>query len=83
LLRGCRTSMQQPKPPCGGYYGLPMGMNWGLRTASYKYIEYPGGYKQLFDLVHDPHELRNLGTDPTKASLITSLHARLVARRGF
>ena len=82
LLRGCRTNMQQTNPPCGGYYGLAMGMNWGLRTASWKYIEYPNGYKQLFDLVHDPHELRNLATDPTKAATLANLHARLVARRG-
>ena len=59
-----------------------MGMNWGLRTATWKYIEYPSGYKQLFDLVHDPHELRNLATDPTKAAVLSNLHARLVARRG-
>ena len=58
-------------------------MNWGLRTPTYKYIEYPDGYVQLFDLVTDPHELRNLGTDPANASLIASLHAELVARRGF
>jgi N-acetylglucosamine-6-sulfatase len=81
LLRGCRTSDQQVKPACGGAYGLPMGMNWGLRTATYKYIEYPSGYKQLFDLVHDPNELRNIAGDPTKATIVANLHAQLVAKR--
>lgn len=83
LLRGCRSSHAVTNPPCGGYLGLPMGMNWGLRTPTYKYIEYPDGYVQLFDLVTDPHELRNLGTDPANAALIAALHAELVARRGF
>jgi N-acetylglucosamine-6-sulfatase len=82
LLRGCRSSDQQVNPPCGGGQGLPMGMNWGLRTDTYKYIEYPNGYKQLFDLVHDPHELRNIAGDPANAAVIANLHARLVARRG-
>jgi arylsulfatase A-like enzyme len=83
LLRGCRTNQQQSNPPCGGYFGAAMGMNWGLRTASYKYVEYPSGEKQLFDLVHDPYELRNLATDPSKAATMSNLHSRLVARRGF
>ena len=83
LLRGCRTSQSQSNPPCGGNYGPAMGMNWGLRTASYKYVEYPSGEKQLFDLVHDPYELRNLATDPSKAATMSNLHDRLVARRGF
>jgi choline-sulfatase len=83
LLRGCRSSLQESNPPCGGYTGMAMGMNWGLRTASYKYIEYPNGDRQLFDLVHDPYELRNLATDPSKASIMSNLHDRLVARRGF
>jgi N-acetylglucosamine-6-sulfatase len=82
LLRGCRSSYQQAAPPCGGYFGAAMGMNWGLRTATYKYIEYPSGYKQLFDLAHDPHELRNIAKLPAYAALIVDLHARLVARRG-
>ena len=81
LLRGCRTSDQQVNPPCGGAPGLPMGMNWGLRTDTYKYIEYPNGYRQLFDLVHDPWELRNIAGDPTKATVVANLHAQLVAKR--
>ena len=83
LLRGCRSSNQAVKPPCGGYDGIAMGMNWGLRTDEFKYIEYPDGYVQLFYLVDDPHELRNIATDPNSAALITALHAQLVALRGF
>jgi N-acetylglucosamine-6-sulfatase len=54
-----------------------MGFNWGLRTATHKYIEYSDGYVQLFDLTTDPWELTNLGSDPAQAPLIADLHARL------
>jgi N-acetylglucosamine-6-sulfatase len=75
LLRGCRTQ-RGPKDDCGGYR-TAMGFNWGLRTATHKYIEYSDGYVQLFDLTTDPWELTNLGSDPAQAPLIADLHARL------
>jgi arylsulfatase A-like enzyme len=75
LLRGCRTQ-RGPGDDCGGYPSN-MGFNWGLRTATHKYIEYPDGYVQLFDLTTDPWELTNLAPDPTEAPLIADLHARL------
>jgi N-acetylglucosamine-6-sulfatase len=81
LLRGCRSSGRQAKPACGGYLGAAMGMNWGLRTARYAYFEYPDGSIQLFDILADPDELRNLATDPTQAGVIATLHAALVAKR--
>jgi N-acetylglucosamine-6-sulfatase len=31
-----------------------------LRTARYKYVEYASGDRELYDLLSDPHELRNL-----------------------
>jgi N-acetylglucosamine-6-sulfatase len=79
LLRGCRTP-RGPDDDCGGYPSN-MGFNWGLRTATHKYIEYPDGYVQLFDLTQDPWELTNLGTDPAQATLIDDLHARLTHLR--
>jgi N-acetylglucosamine-6-sulfatase len=75
LLRGCRTQRGE-MDDCGGYESN-MGFNWGLRTATHKYIYYPDGYVQLFDLTKDPWELTNLGTDPAHAPLIADLHARL------
>ena len=82
LLRGCRTAAGSADAACGGY---PNGMpnNWGLRTERYKYIEYPDGDVQLFDLEADPWELTNLGPDPASAPLVAALHDRLVQRRGF
>jgi arylsulfatase A-like enzyme len=75
LLRGCRTQ-RGPGDDCGGYPSN-MGFNWGLRTATNKYIEYPDGYVQLFDLTTDPWELTNLAPDPAQAPLIARLHDRL------
>jgi N-acetylglucosamine-6-sulfatase len=75
LLRGCRTQAG-PGDDCGGYPSN-MGFNWGLRTATHKYVEYPDGYVQLFDLTNDPWELTNLAPDPNHAPLVAELHARL------
>jgi N-acetylglucosamine-6-sulfatase len=75
LLRGCRTQ-RGPGDDCGGYPSN-MGFNWGLRTTTHKYIEYPDGYIQLFDLTTDPWELTNVASDPAQAPLIANLHARL------
>ena len=58
-----------------------MGFNWGLRTATHKYIEYPDGYIQMFDLASDPWELTNLASDRAEAPLIADLHARLTRLR--
>jgi arylsulfatase A-like enzyme len=75
LLRGCRTQ-RGPDDDCGGYPSN-MGFNWGIRTPTHKYIEYPDGYVQLFDLTTDPWELTNLAPDAAQAPLIADLHARL------
>jgi N-acetylglucosamine-6-sulfatase len=79
LLRGCRT-MRGGDDACGGY-PTDMPRNWGLRTPTHKYIEYPDGYIQLFDLTADPQELTNLAPDPAQAPLVADLGARLAALR--
>ena len=46
------------EPPDGD--GAPVGMRLsGLRTHSYKYIEYDTGEREYYDLAADPDELRN------------------------
>jgi N-acetylglucosamine-6-sulfatase len=89
LLRGCRTGFDRQAPDrqaqeraavCGGYYDN-MGLNWGLRTAAYKYVEYPSGEVQLFDLRDDPWETTNLASDPAQEQLIARLHAQLARMR--
>lgn len=77
LLHGCRTS-QATGGACGAY-PQEMGHNWGLRTATHKYVRYPDGDIQLFDLVADPYELSNLADDPAQAALIAELDEQLDA----
>jgi len=83
LLRGCRTGRTPTGAAgvCGGN-DTNMGKNWGLRTAHYKYIEYPDGYRQLFDVIADPWELKNLAPDPAYATTMTALHNQMVALGG-
>ncbi len=81
VLRGCRTIADSEAPGACGGYETNMGKNWGLRTARYKYVEYPNGEKQLFDIITDPLELTNLAPNPAFAATITSLHVQLVALR--
>lgn len=63
----------------------------GIRTKTHKMIyyygcNYDGGYQtppawELYDLVSDPHETRNLYNDPAHADLVVDLKARLAATR--
>ena len=83
LLRGCRTGRTATgaEGVCGGN-DTNMGKNWGLRTVHYAYMEYPDGYRQLFDVIADPYELKNLAPDPAYATTITALHNQMVALGG-
>jgi N-acetylglucosamine-6-sulfatase len=86
LLRGCRTQRVTngsandetgtAKEFCGGYEEN-MGMNWGIRTSRYKYVEYPDGERQLFDLQHDPYELTNLADNPADRQVRDGLARQL------
>jgi len=40
-----------------------------VRSERWKYLAYDGFRPQLFDLLNDPQELRDLGADPTYASV--------------
>jgi arylsulfatase A-like enzyme len=75
LLRGCRTDAPSGGA-CGGYPD-PFGLNWGLRTADFKYVEYATGEAQLFAVATDPYELTNLADNPAYASVRAALAARL------
>ena len=49
-----------------------------IRTKRYKYLFYQnGGYEQLFDLQEDPHELKDISTNPESQSIRNSLKGRL------
>lgn len=82
LLRGCRTTATATggAGPCGGYRSAFM--NWGVRTARWKYIVYTDGYEQLFDLASDPYEMTNLALAPASAPTLAALRAELIALGG-
>lgn len=53
----------------------------GVRTDTFKYIEYEGGFIELYDLVKDPYELESVANDPTYVSVRRLLAAALELMR--
>ena len=51
----------------------------GVRTKRWRYVEYNGGERELYDLRNDPAETTNLGDDPALANVRQRL-AELVER---
>lgn len=50
----------------------------GLRTATYKYVEYKNGFREYYDLLQDPAELNNLALT-MNATMLNELSAWLAA----
>jgi len=50
----------------------------GIRLGPYKYIEWPDGEKELYDLNTDPYELNNKVRDPNLFPIRAFLHAQLI-----
>jgi N-acetylglucosamine-6-sulfatase len=50
----------------------------GIRLGPYKYIEWPDGEKELYDINKDPYELNNIVRDPNFFPIRAYLHAELV-----
>jgi arylsulfatase A-like enzyme len=50
-----------------------------LRSLRYLYVEYRNGWRELYDLVDDPWELRNVAGDPGSAAIERRLARRLSA----
>ena len=49
----------------------------GVRTTEWKYLENGDGFRELYDLVNDPFELKNQAKNPAYASVIPPLAAKL------
>jgi N-acetylglucosamine-6-sulfatase len=49
----------------------------GIRLGPYKYIEWPSGEKELYDINKDPYELNNLIRVPNLSPIRAFLHAEL------
>lgn len=50
----------------------------GVRLGPYKYIEWPDGEKELYDITKDPNELNNVVRVPNLSPIRAFLHAQLV-----
>jgi arylsulfatase A-like enzyme len=50
----------------------------GIRLGPYKYIEWPDGEKELYDITKDPFELNNIVRDANYFPIRAYLHAELV-----
>src|SRR4029077_16965893 len=50
----------------------------GIRLGPYKYIEWPDGEKELYDINKDPNELNNIARDPNLFPIRAFLHNQLV-----
>jgi N-acetylglucosamine-6-sulfatase len=53
----------------------------GLRTARYAYAERVGDRDELYDLRTDPHQLRNVVSDPDYAQVLARLRTRVADLR--
>jgi len=49
----------------------------GIRLGAYKYIEWPSGEKELYDITKDQYELHNLARSKNYAPIRNFLHNRL------
>jgi N-acetylglucosamine-6-sulfatase len=50
----------------------------GIRLGPYKYIEWPDGEKELYDINKDPNELNNIVRVPNYFPIRAFLHAQLI-----
>lgn len=76
--------------PGGGEFGHGLPSFWGLRTQRWKYLRHGLGAannegtdrpEELYDLSSDPFELHNLADDPSHATTLQQLRARLEIER--
>jgi N-acetylglucosamine-6-sulfatase len=51
---------------------------YGIRLGAYKYIEWPDGEKELYDINTDPNELNNIVRDKNYTPIRIFLHEELV-----
>ncbi len=51
--------------------------NFAIRTARYRFIHYYDGSRELYDLSQDPHEWKNLASDPKFKDVIAKHSAML------
>src|SRR6201996_987958 len=74
LLKGAAA----PKDPSAHASEVAPPKNYyGIRLGPYKYIEWPDGEKELYDINTDPYELNNIVRDPNYFPIRAFLHTEL------
>jgi len=64
-------------PPAHASVVAPPKNYYGIRLGPYKYIEWPDGEKELYDINKDPYELNNVVRDPNFFPIRAFLHEEL------
>jgi len=60
---------------------VPFSHSWKtVRSHMWKYARRHSGEERLYDLVDDPHELRNVAADPASAAMLHEARAELLRR---
>jgi N-acetylglucosamine-6-sulfatase len=81
LLRGAKarvsTTSGGKDPAATASVVAPPKNYYGIRLGPYKYIEWPDGEKELYDINKDPYELNNIVRDPNFFPIRAFLHKEL------
>ena len=72
------SSSPSRKPAAHASEVAPPKNYYGIRLGPYKYIEWPDGEKELYDINKDPYELNNVARDPNFYPVRAFLHEELV-----
>lgn len=75
---GGGPGINEPKQGASASIAAPPKNYYGIRLGPYKYIEWPDGEKELYDITKDPNELNNKVRDPNFFPVRAFLHNELV-----
>lgn len=73
-----RRNTGTPRKSAGASIVAPPKDYEGIRLGPYKYIEWPDGEKELYDINKDPSELNNIVRVPNYFPIRAFLHAQLI-----
>jgi N-acetylglucosamine-6-sulfatase len=75
-----RRDRRQDRRPAGAKASIiaPPKDYEGIRLGPYKYIEWPDGEKELYNITKDPNELNNIVRVPNYFPIRAFLHAQLI-----
>jgi arylsulfatase A-like enzyme len=79
LLSGVarRSAGSGANPPAHASVVAPPKNYYGIRLGPYKYIEWPDGEKELYDINKDPYELNNIVRNKNFAPIRAFMHKEL------